>query len=62
MNNDRGARGSDNNNKVQKNSMQQKRQCSIRYSTIDDWWTVEHQWSPLAPSVSATRTQQMNKM
>ena len=43
MNNDRG--GSDNNNQIQKSSMQQKRQCCIRYDTIDEPWTVEHQWS-----------------
>ena len=34
MDNDRG--GSDNNNKIQKNLMQQKRQCCIRYDTIDE--------------------------
>ena len=34
MNNDRG--GSDNDNKIQKNSMQKKSQCCIRYDTIDE--------------------------
>ena len=40
MNNDRG--GSDN-NKVQKNLMQQKRQCSrVRYDAVEHQWDLWH--------------------
>ena len=59
MNNDQ---GSDNNNKVQKSSMQQKRQYCIRYNIIDEPVDCRAPVESLAPSVSATRTQQMNKM